>query len=215
MEDLYYTIEDEFEAELKDRGSKFIAYLFPMGDLEDFNIKMAELKSSHLKARHHCFAYRLLDTTQFRYSDDGEPSGTAGKPIYNQLLKYDLVNVGCIIVRYFGGTKLGTSGLINAYKESTAASINKANILEKYLTNHIHINFDYSVMGKLMKTIKDLNLDIAKTDFGAEPNLNIKVKRSETELKLTAIKAHYLGRSTSDITDETVIEELNFELIEL
>jgi len=108
-QDAYKTIKGTAEGEFKDRGSKFIAYVNYIETEEDFNHHVSEIKSLHLKARHHCYAYRFLDTNQFRYNDDGEPSGTAGKPIYNQLLSFDVVNVSCIVVRYFGGTKLLTA----------------------------------------------------------------------------------------------------------
>ena len=120
----YYTIEKPSMAEFKDRGSKFIAYAFPIADAGEFKEKLAALKKEHPKAVHHCFAYRLgLDGTNFRVSDDGEPSGTAGRPILGQIDSKQLTNVLIIVVRYFGGTLLGVPGLINAYKTAAALAL--------------------------------------------------------------------------------------------
>src|SRR5215510_1222086 len=121
-EDFYYTIEKEATAEFKDRGSKFIGYAFPVSSVEGFKEKLNEVKKLHPKATHHCFAYRLgLDGNAFRVSDDGEPSGSAGRPILGQIDSKQLTNTLIVVVRYFGGTLLGVPGLINAYK--TAASL--------------------------------------------------------------------------------------------
>ncbi|HEY8971071.1 MAG TPA: YigZ family protein, partial [Puia sp.] len=116
-QDFYYTIEKEATAEFKDRGSKFIGYAIPVSSVDEFKEKLNEVKKLHPKATHHCFAYRLgLDGNVFRVSDDGEPSGSAGRPILGQIDSKELVNVLVVVVRYFGGTLLGVPGLINAYK---------------------------------------------------------------------------------------------------
>ncbi|NNE14995.1 MAG: YigZ family protein [Saprospiraceae bacterium] len=208
--DAYKTIAGQSEGEFKDKGSKFFAYLKFIDTTEGFSDFLNEIKSKHFKARHHCFAYRLLNKDIFRYADDGEPSGTAGLPIYNQILSADLVNVGCIVVRYFGGTKLGTSGLINAYKLAAKDAIIKANILNKHLEAYINIAFDYGLMGNLLKCIKYLDLDIKETDYNASPNLTLVVKRSEGESAVKKIKAYMLNRSIEDIDDDTKIEGLVF-----
>lgn len=206
--DVYYTIEDASTGEFKDRGSKFFGYLKPIQNDEDFNTHLSEIKSLHLKARHHCFAFRLFDTDLFRYSDDGEPSGTAGKPIYNQIVSNKLVNCSCIVVRYFGGTKLGTSGLINAYKESAKAAISKNQIVEKYLTLDYLLKFDYSIMGSLMQSLKQLGFDLLDKSFDAEPTIRLSLRKSKHELLIKKLKAHYLNRSIEDINDETQIDGL-------
>jgi len=132
MQDQYQTIFESSIGEFKDRGSKFIAYAYPVYTEKDWQKHLEEVKKLHFKARHHCYAYRLgLDGNQFRANDDGEPSGTAGRPILGQIDSFGLTNVFVVVVRYFGGTKLGTSGLINAYRESTATAFRNAQIIEK------------------------------------------------------------------------------------
>ena len=116
-QELYYTIEQETVAEFKDRGSRFLAYAVPVTSIEQFKQKLQQLKELHPKANHHCFAYRIgADGSTFRVSDDGEPSGSAGRPILGQLDSKQVTNAAVIVVRYFGGTLLGVPGLINAYK---------------------------------------------------------------------------------------------------
>src|SRR5881394_2188011 len=123
-QDFYYTITQCSNAEFKDRGSKFIAFAFPVETVDDFKKQLQVLKKDHPKAVHHCFAYRIgTDGNNFRSSDDGEPSGTAGKPILGQIDSKELVNVAVIVVRYWGGTLLGVPGLINAYKVSAAMAL--------------------------------------------------------------------------------------------
>ena len=132
MIDTYKTLSKESMAENKDRGSKFIAYSYPLSIEADFTAFLDKLKKEHPKARHHCFAWRLgIDSNRYRANDDGEPSGTAGRPILGQIDSLGLTNVGVIVVRYFGGTLLGTSGLIEAYRDSTAEALRNAEIIEK------------------------------------------------------------------------------------
>ncbi len=211
MADDYRTIETEVEAEFKDRGSKFIAYLFPMTTEEELAEKITELKSLHLKARHHCPAFRLR-TGLSRSSDDGEPSGSAGKPILNQLLSAELVDVGCVVVRYFGGTKLGVSGLINAYKLATKYAVESAQIITKYETEVLVISFDYSVMGTLMNVLKQLDYKIIKKDLAQNPNLSLEINKSEVEACVTNIKAKLLKRSFQDIEDDTEVPGVRFSI---
>jgi uncharacterized YigZ family protein len=123
-QEIYYTIEKNAQAEFKDRGSKFIAYACPVRNVEDFKERLTEIKKEHPKATHHCFAYRIgLDGNSYRASDDGEPSGTAGRPILGQIDSKELVNVLVVVVRYFGGTLLGVPGLIHAYRSAAALAL--------------------------------------------------------------------------------------------
>lgn len=210
-EDSYLTLENESEGEFKDRGSKFFAYISPMSSIDEFNELLKFTKDKHFKARHHCFAYRMKDEALFRYSDDGEPSGTAGKPIYNQFLSNQIVDIGCVVVRYFGGTKLGTSGLINAYKEATKDAIKNNVIIRKYITRRIELAFDYGIMGSIMNTLKKLNLDDVMTpDFGHSPKITLEVNRSKVENTIFRIKAHMLNRSIEDVDHKTEIEGVTF-----
>ena len=142
-QEFYYTIEKDGMAEFKDRGSKFIAYAFPLNSVELFREKLNEVKKLHPKATHHCFAYRIgLDGNVHRVSDDGEPSGTAGRPILGQIDSKSLVNVLVVVVRYFGGTLLGVPGLINAYKTATALVLQTTPILQKAIEINYRLQFD-------------------------------------------------------------------------
>jgi len=159
--DFYTTIEKPSNAEFKDRGSKFIAYAFPIETADDFKQQLQLLKKEHPKAVHHCFAYRIgTDGNNFRSSDDGEPSGTAGKPILGQIDSKELVNVAVIVVRYWGGTLLGVPGLINAYKVSAAMALQVTPIVQKQVELVYSIEFDYTQMNDVMMILKQFNCHI-------------------------------------------------------
>ncbi len=212
MSDAYLTIDVLSKGMYKEKGSKFPAYLFPVLSLKDFESMLAQVKKEHIKARHFCYAYRIgYENEEFRYNDDGEPSGTAGKPIFGQLVKADLSFVGAIVVRYFGGTKLGTSGLIKAYKEATLDSITAAQVISKTRMRSISIQFDYAIMGKVMQTLKQMKQEVYTTDFGNSPNLEILVPFSEYTKRVYQFKAQFLGRSVEDIDDETTLEQCFIE----
>lgn len=156
--DYYKTIEKEGFAEFKDRGSRFLAFSFPMNTVEVFKEKMAVLKKEHPKAVHYCFGYRLgFDGNNYRSSDDGEPSGTAGKPILGQIDSRSLINVGIIIVRYFGGTLLGVPGLINAYKTAAALALQVVPEVEKAVEVSYKIECSYPLLNDVMTILKQYN----------------------------------------------------------
>ncbi len=160
-QDFYYTITQTSAAEFKDRGSKFIAYAFPIETTDDFKTQLQQLKKEHPKAAHHCFAYRIgTDGNNFRSSDDGEPSGTAGKPILGQIDSKELSNVAIIVVRYWGGTLLGVPGLINAYKTAAALALQVTPILQKQVELKYSIEFDYTQMNDVMMILKQFNCTI-------------------------------------------------------
>lgn len=164
---VYNTIEKSAFAEFKDRGSKFLAYAYPLLAVEEFKTQLAELKKEHPKAVHHCFAYRLgTDGTQFRVSDDGEPAGTAGRPILGQIDSKGLTNILVIVVRYFGGTLLGVPGLINAYKISAAMVLQQSSIITKPITQILKIQFDYQLMNEVMMMIKKYECEIINRNTG-------------------------------------------------
>jgi uncharacterized YigZ family protein len=151
----YNTLEKPAVAEFKDKGSKFIAYSYPVEKQEDFKSRLAALKKEHPKASHHCFAYRLgTDGNNFRLSDDGEPSGTAGKPIMGQIDSKQLTNVLVVVVRYFGGTLLGVPGLINAYKTATALVLQLSPVVQKQVEADYLVQFDYTQMNEVMMILK-------------------------------------------------------------
>jgi uncharacterized YigZ family protein len=180
FDDTYKTIEKEAEGIFRDKGSRFIAYLYPIKSEEEIKNIIAELKALHPKARHHCWAMRIgSDRTVFRINDDGEPSGTAGRPILNTLLSSDLTNVLAIVVRYFGGTLLGVPGLINAYKSATQDAINQANVIEKTIDLIFKLEFGHSVMNEVMKIIKDEGLRIFNQQFDLNCSLAIEIRQSQ------------------------------------
>ena len=159
--EFYSTIEKPSHAEFKDRGSKFIAFAFPIETPDDFKKQLQILKKEHPKAVHHCFAYRIgTEGNNFRSSDDGEPSGTAGKPILGQIDSRGITNVAVIVVRYWGGTMLGVPGLINAYKTATALALQVTPLVEKQIEINYSIEFDYTQMNEVMLIMKQFNCTI-------------------------------------------------------
>ncbi len=156
FEDTYRTISKPSEGMYKDKGSKFIALAYPVSDEKKIKEKLDEVRKKYYDARHHCYAYRLgFDKLVYRINDDGEPSGTAGKPIFGQLLLNDLTNILVIVVRYFGGTKLGVSGLIKAYKTATIEALKKELIITKKVLDVYEVFFDYDQMNEVMKILKE------------------------------------------------------------
>ncbi|OSZ78040.1 YigZ family protein [Chitinophagaceae bacterium IBVUCB1] len=157
----YKTLQSMATAEFKDRGSKFIAYAYPIAHTNDVKEKIQALKKEHPKAVHHCYAYRLgTDGLQYRANDDGEPSGSAGKPILGQIDSAGITNVLVVVVRYFGGTLLGVPGLINAYKTATHDALQQAATIEKWIEQHVEIQFDYPVMGEILHLLRQCNATI-------------------------------------------------------
>lgn len=154
--DAYLTISEAISSEFKDKGSKFIAFAAPIQTPNDIKQYLAQIKELHPKATHHCYAYRLgLDKlTNYRANDDGEPAGTAGKPILGQIDSKQLTNLIVVVVRYFGGTKLGVPGLIHAYKSSTKLVLEQANIIEKQLFDYYQLQFDYLQTNDVMRLLK-------------------------------------------------------------
>lgn len=164
--EFYQTIQQPALAEYKDRGSRFLAYAYPVATVDDFKERLQELKKEHPKAVHHCFAYRLgLDGNNFRSSDDGEPSGTAGKPILGQIDSKGLTNVLIVVVRYFGGTLLGVPGLINAYKTAASMALQLTPVVQKPVTERIKIHFDYTKINDVIRWLKAFNCHIVEQDM--------------------------------------------------
>lgn len=162
----YLTVDKPGMAEFKERGSKFIAYVFPVESADDFKKYLQGLKKEHPKAVHHCFAYRIgTDGNNFRVSDDGEPSGTAGRPILGQLDSKQITNVAVIVVRYFGGTLLGVPGLINAYKTAASLTLQVTPIIQKQLEVIYKIQFDYTRMNEIMMILKQYNCTIINQEL--------------------------------------------------
>ncbi|HYK76292.1 MAG TPA: YigZ family protein [Daejeonella sp.] len=189
FEDTYKTINAASEGVFKDRGSKFIGYAFPIKSEEEIKDILSQLRSEHPKARHFCWALRLSpDRSIYRLNDDGEPSGSAGRPILNTLLSLDLTNILVVVVRYFGGTLLGVPGLINAYKTATQEAANSAQIIEKTVNDVYRIDFEYLQMNEVMKVIKDENLQISNQKFDLKCSLEISVRKSSVNTIITKLE---------------------------
>jgi uncharacterized YigZ family protein len=162
------------------KGSKHFAYAFPIFSKEEFSTKLDEIKVKHHSARHYCYAYRLgLDMEDYRANDDGEPSGTAGKPILGQIRSFELTNVLIIVVRYFGGTKLGVGGLIDAYKSAAKLAIEDSVIVKRQVHNQYKLHFPYAIMSEVMNLLKQQQLEMIEPDFQASCTLQTKVRLIE------------------------------------
>jgi uncharacterized YigZ family protein len=162
----YKTLAEQAMAEFKDRGSRFIAYCYPVNTVDEVKQKVQALKKEHPKANHHCVAFRIgIDGKLFRASDDGEPSGSAGRPMLGQIDSLGLTNILVVVVRYFGGTLLGVPGLINAYKTVTADALKDAPTTEKWVEEIIDVSFDYPAMSEVLYILKQAEATIYKQDL--------------------------------------------------
>ncbi len=179
FEDHYSTIAKAAEGVFKDKGSKFIAYAYPIASESDVKGLITNLKTEHGKARHFCWAFRISpDRSVFRLNDGGEPSGTAGRPILNSLLSAELTNILVVVVRYFGGTLLGVPGLINAYKMSTQDALNNALRIEKTVNDIYKISFPYLQMNDVMKVIKEDQVEVKSQKFDERCELQVEIRKS-------------------------------------
>jgi uncharacterized YigZ family protein len=192
INDKYKTIKATATGIYKEKGSKFLAFAYFVETENDVKIILSQIRKEYFDARHHCYAYRLgADGVIFRTNDDGEPSGTAGRPIFGQILSHEITNVLIVVVRYFGGIKLGTSGLIHAYKTATADAINNAEIVEKIEMQTLTFNFAYNVMNDVMKLVKDEKIEILEQTMDADCQIKMLVAKSKTATiiaKLNKIK---------------------------
>ena len=188
-QDFYTTIEKSSNAEFKDRGSRFIAFAFPIESTDDFKKQLQVLKKAHPKAVHHCFAYRIgTDGNNFRSSDDGEPSGTAGKPILGQLISKGITNTAVVVVRYWGGTMVGVPGLINAYKTAAALALQVTPFVEKQIEVNYSIEFDYTQMNEVMMILKQFNCTILTNEMQLFCNIKAGVPKNRLEEVLYRLK---------------------------
>lgn len=176
----------------KGKGSKFIGYAFPVSDEEEIKEKLAELWKKYPDATHICYAYRLgIDGEIYRVNDDGEPSGSAGLPIYNQIVSKGITNVLVASVRFYGGTKLGVSGLIKAYKLSSQSTLEQAEIVEKYLTKKLEFEFSYEDQGSVMRNIDKFNAEVLKTEFTESCKVEVRIEQRDLESFLAAFEPLY------------------------
>ena len=170
----------------KDKGSKFISYAFPIRSEDEAKLHLLEIKELHPKAVHHCYAYRLgLDRMTYRMSDDGEPSGTAGRPILNTLYSQDITNILVVVVRYFGGTLLGVPGLINAYKTATEEALAAVEKITRYLVQIYELRFTYIQMNDVMRIVKEMELPVIQQNFEMECTMQLEIRTTLTERFIT------------------------------
>jgi uncharacterized YigZ family protein len=190
--DKYKEIKSATTGVYKEKGSKFIAYSFPVHSEENVKEKLEEVKKLEHSARHHCYAYILKpDKSAQRANDDGEPSSTAGKPILGQILSNDLTNILIVVVRYFGGVKLGVPGLIRSYKTAALDAISNSEIITKIIKEQFAVSFKYPQMNEVMRLVKEYNLEVVNTDFQIECNLIFVVAKSKSEEVVETLKKNH------------------------
>lgn len=192
MIDTFLTIKNPSQGEYKEKGSKFIAFAFQVKTEDEVKERLDETRKKYYDARHHCYAYQLGQNGElWRANDDGEPSHSAGTPILNQIKSFNITDTLVIVIRYFGGTKLGVSGLIRAYKTATQEALENAEIEEKIITKIVSFSFDYLGMNDVMKLIKDYELEIENQEFTNTCQMKLSVRLAvleEVEAKLNDIK---------------------------
>lgn len=183
IKDTYKTIEISVENILyKEKNSKFFGFAFPVTSEIEVKTHLENLKSEHFSARHWCYAYQIgTENIKFRANDDGEPSNSAGMPIYGQIQSFDITNVLVVVVRYFGGVKLGVGGLISAYKTTAQLTLEEANIIEKTIDKHFKITFDYKNMNKVMRIIKEKNVQIINQKMELNCEIEIATRKKNAK----------------------------------
>jgi len=184
--DEYLTISEPSQGLFKDRGSKFLAFAYPVANEQEIKQIQEQLRSEYHDARHHCYAYMLgPEKLVYRANDDGEPSSTAGKPILGQIRSFDLTNILIVVIRYFGGTKLGVSGLIHAYKTASEEALKSANIIKKTLHDIYELKFEYPVMNDVMRILKEENIEQVDQKFELSCSVWISLRKADTEKVLS------------------------------
>jgi len=194
IEDKYKEIQTHSTGIYKEKGSKFIAYSYPVYSEDQVKEKLEEVRKIEYSARHYCYAYILnTDKSSQRANDDGEPSSTAGKPILGQILSNDLTNILIVVVRYFGGVKLGITGLIRSYKTAAADAIANSTLITKTIKEQYEVSFKYPQMNDVMRLIKEFDLEVVNTDFQIDCKLIFAVPKSkENDILNTFKKKHEL-----------------------
>jgi uncharacterized YigZ family protein len=202
--DTYKTIaKASNEVLFKDKNSKFFGYAFPISNEDDIKSHLETLKKQHHAARHWCYAYQLGAQEQnirFRANDDGEPNNSAGMPIYGQIQSFEVTNILIVVVRYFGGVKLGVSGLINAYKTTSQMTLEASTIITELITKNIKISFDYANINTVMRIIKEKNLNIVNQKLELDCEITISVRLQEIPIVLETFESHY-GVKTAVLND--------------
>jgi len=214
LADFYTTITSMSTGEYKEKSSKFLAFAYPFDQEDSLQEILGPLRSTHIKARHFCYAYRIgVVGTRFRANDDGEPSGTAGKPILSQILSFELTNVIIVVVRYFGGTKLGASGLANAYKEAAREALAGAETTIKYISDELVMRFGYDQMGHVMSVIKEVpEAFIIHKNFDAGCTVHLSIRKSRSREILLNLKAGILQVSVEQASAVETIPGVEIEM---
>lgn len=192
FDDTYRTIKEKSTGLYKEKGSKFIALAMPFESEAAIKAELESIRKEYYDARHHCYAYVLgPDKSAWRVNDDGEPSGTAGRPIHGQIQSFDLTNILVVVIRYFGGTKLGVSGLINAYKSATQDALQQAEIIEKTVNEIYELKFTYANMNDVMRVVKEENVDIIDSQFGMECIITYRIRKSMADIVNSKFRKTY------------------------
>lgn len=192
MEDLYKTITKSAEGYINEKKSKFLSFIFPVYSVDDTKEIIEEYRKKYYDARHVCWAYMIgWKREEFRFNDDGEPSGTAGKPILGQINSFELTDVLIIVIRYFGGTLLGTGGLIRAYKEAAADAIANAEIIEKTVDDTLDIHFDYTILNDVMRVLKQFDSVKWTQDFKESCRMQLVIRRSQKSHLIDMLSSIY------------------------
>jgi len=182
MEDSYLTIAKSSEGLYKEKGSKFIAVASAIYSEDEFKEFLNQIKKEYHDARHHCYAFKIgLTENEYRYNDDGEPNNSAGAPIYGQILSFNVTNIAIIVIRYFGGTKLGVGGLITAYKEAAKEALQNAKIIERTVDNFYQLIFGYEIMSDVMNFIKQNQLEVTIQELEEKGTIEFRIRQSEAE----------------------------------
>ena len=183
----YQTLKSPIQAEFKDKGSRFLAFAYPVQTAEQVKKYVDDLRQEHHKARHWCYAYRFgVDGNQFRANDDGEPSGSAGRPILGQIDSFELTDVLVVVVRYFGGTLLGVPGLIHAYKTSTQMALENAQIIEKNIEKTVRIRCEYPYLNEAIRIAKNHQAEMIEQDLQLDCRLTMRIPLANAEACLAA-----------------------------
>ncbi|WP_094576611.1 IMPACT family protein [Kingella denitrificans] len=183
----YRTLKSPIQVEFKDKGSRFLAFAYPVQTAEQVKKHVDDLRQEHHKARHWCYAYRFgVDGNQFRANDDGEPSGSAGRPILGQIDSFELTDVLVVVVRYFGGTLLGVPGLIHAYKTSTQMALENAQIIERNIEKTVRIRCEYPYLNEAIRIAKNHQVEIIEQDLQLDCRLTVRIPLANAEACLAA-----------------------------
>lgn len=191
--DTYKTISSASEEVLyKEKNSKFFGYAFPVSNEEEIKEHLDRLRKEHFSARHWCYAYQIgTEKIQYRANDDGEPNNSAGMPIYGQIQSFEVTNVMVVVVRYFGGVKLGVGGLISAYKTAAQMALENSEIVEQTINKHYTISFDYANMNKVMRIIKEKNLQIVSQKMEMDCEIQISIRKKNVQNLLDTFENLY------------------------